>query len=272
MMGPIEQAQAAPGAAAQHVRFVTDGAVAQLILDRPAKRNAVSREMALGLEAALDRLESSPELRVGVVSGAGDTAFCAGADLGYISRGEGELLSTQRGGFAGFVRYPRHKPLIAAVHGYALAGGFEIVLACDLIVAERTAVFGLPEVTRGLIANGGGLLRLARALPRAQALDLILTGRRLDAEEAARLGLVTRVVDRGEAVPEALGLAATIAAHPPSAVRESLSLANAAADAPRAELWALCAEVARRLRGAEAAVEGATAFLDRREPSWNQRQ
>jgi enoyl-CoA hydratase len=253
-----------------HVCFVTDGAVAQLILNRPAKRNAVSHEMALGLEAALDRLENSTELRVGVISGAGDTAFCAGADLSYVARGEGDLLSTERGGFAGLVRYPRRKPLIAAVHGYALAGGFEIVLACDLIVAERTAVFGLPEVTRGLIANGGGLLRLARALPRAQALDLILTGRRLDAEEAARLGLLTRVVEHGAALPEALGLAATIAAHPAAAVRESLSLANAAADPPPAELWALCAEVARRLRGADAAVEGATAFLDHREPSWNQ--
>ncbi|HEY1627223.1 MAG TPA: enoyl-CoA hydratase-related protein, partial [Streptosporangiaceae bacterium] len=146
--------------------------------------------MARGLEAAPDRLENSQELSVGVVCGAGDTAFSAGA---------------------------------------ALAGGFGIALACDLIVAERTAVFGLPEVTRGLIANGGGLLRLARALPRAQALDLILTGRRLDAEEAARLGLVTRVVDQGAALSEALGLAATIAA-----------------------------------------VEGATAFLDHREPSWNQ--
>ena len=258
------------GAPVPHVRFVTDASVAQLILNRPAKRNAVTHEMAIGLEAALDRLESSPELRVGVISGAGDTAFCAGADLGYIARGEGDLLSTQRGGFGGFVRYPRRKPLIAAVHGFALAGGFELALACDLIVAERTAVFGLPEVTRGLIANGGGLLRLAQALPRAQALDLILTGRRLDAEEAARLGLVTRLVDHGQALPAALELAATIATHPPAAVRESLSLANSAASTPPAELWALCAEVARRLRGADAAVEGATAFLDHREPSWNQ--
>jgi enoyl-CoA hydratase len=256
---------AAHDGATPPVRFSTEGPVAHLILSRPAKRNAVSPELALGLEAALDRLEGDQDLHVGVVSGAGDAAFCAGADLSYIARGEGERLSTPRGGFAGFVRYPRRKPLIAAVHGYALAGGFEIALACDLIVAERTAVFGLPEVTRGLIANGGGLLRLARALPPAQALDLILTGRRLDAEEAARLGLVTRVVDHGEALSEALGLAAAIAAHPPAAVRESLYLANIAAEPPRAELWALCAEIARRLREADAAVQGATAFLDRRE-------
>jgi enoyl-CoA hydratase len=254
------------------VLFAADGAIARLILNRPAKRNAVSPDMAVGLEAALDRLEGSPELRVGVISGAGDAAFCAGADLGYVARGEGERLSTQRGGFAGFVRYPRRKPLIAAVHGYALAGGFEIALACDLIVAESTAQFGLPEVSRGLIANGGGLLRLANALPRAQALDIILTGRRLDAAEAARLGLVTRVVGEGEAVDEALRLAATIASHPAAAVTESLYLVNAARCDPSAELWALCAEIARRVRESGDAIEGARAFLDRREASWQDKQ
>ena len=250
------------------VQFVADGAIARLALSRPAKRNAVSPEMAAGLEAALDRLESSPDLRVGVISGEG-AAFCAGADLSYIASGEGARLSTPRGGFAGLVRYPRRKPLIAAVHGYALAGGFEIALACDLVVAERSAQFGLPEVTRGLVANGGGLLRLACALPRARALDLILTGRRLDAAEAAELGLVSRLVEDGQARSAALSLAATIAGHPAAAVRESLYLANAAARRPSAELWALCAEIAGRLRGADDAIEGATAFLDRRAASWN---
>jgi enoyl-CoA hydratase len=253
------------------LQFVADGAIARLTLSRPDKRNAVSPEMAAALEAALDELEGNPELRVGVLSGAGDKAFCAGADLSYIARGEGARLSTPRGGFAGLVRYPRRKPLIAAVHGFALAGGFEIALACDLIVAERSAQFGLPEVTRGLVANGGGLLRLASALPRARALDLILTGRRLDAAEAAELGLVSRVVEDGEALSAALSLAATIAGHPAAAVQESLFLASAAASPPPAELWALCAEIAGRLRGADDAIEGATAFLDRREASWNER-
>jgi enoyl-CoA hydratase/carnithine racemase len=252
------------------VHFVADGAVARLILSRPEKRNAVSPEMALGLEAALDRLENSPELRAAVIYGDGDAAFSAGADLGYVARGEGARLSTRRGGFAGFVRYPRRKPVIAAVHGYALGGGFEIALACDLIVAERGAQFGLPEVTRGLIANGGGVLRLASALPRARALELILTGRRLGAAEAAELGLITQVVDDGQAVGTALSLAAAIAAHPPDAVQESLYLANAAARAPSAELWTLCTEIAGRLRDSSAAVEGATAFLDRRAANWNQ--
>jgi enoyl-CoA hydratase len=251
------------------VQFVADGAVARLILSRPEKRNAVSPDMAAGLEAALDRLEDSPELRVAVIHGDGGAAFCAGADLDYVARGEGARLSTRRSGFAGFVRYPRRKPVIAAVHGYALGGGFEIALACDLIVAERSAQFGLPEVTRGLIANGGGVLRLASALPRARALDLILTGRRLSAAEADQLGLVTQVVDDGQAVAAALSLAAVIAAHPPGAVQESLRLANAAARTPSDELWELCGEIAGRLRGSSNAIEGATAFLDRRAAMWS---
>lgn len=249
------------------IQFLTEGSIARLILNRPSKRNAVSPEMAVGLEAALDRLESDPELRIGVISGAGSAAFCAGADLAYIASGQGERLSTARGGFAGFVRYPRRKPLIAAVHGYALAGGFEIALACDLIVAECTAQFGLPEVSRGLIANGGGLLRLANALPRAQALDIILTGRRLDAAAAARIGLVTRVVDEGEAIHEALRLAAAIAAHPPAAIQASLYLANVAGYVPPVELWDLCAEVARRVRESGEAVKRARSFLGGREIS-----
>lgn len=254
------------------VRFVEHGAVAQVILSRPAKRNAVSPEMARLLEAALDRLESTPRFRVGILSADGDAAFCAGADLGYVARGDGAQLSTARGGFAGFVRYPRRKPIIAAVHGYALAGGFEIALACDLLVAERTAEFGLPEVTRGLIANGGGILRLATVLPRARALDLILTGRTLSATEADQLGLVSRLVDAGQAVSEAFALATAIAGNAPAAVRESLFLANAAAYAPSAETWELCAEIAQRLRTAGDAIEGATAFLDRRDASWTDHQ
>jgi enoyl-CoA hydratase len=258
------QGQVSQNTLGEPVQFIADGAIARLILNRPEKRNAVSAEMADALESALERLETSGELRVGVISGAGEAAFCAGADLDYIARGKGEQLSTPCGGFAGFVRYPRRKPLIAAVHGYALGGGFEIALACDLIIAERNAVFGLPEVTRGLIANGGGVLRLANTLPRARALELILTGRRIDAAEAADLGLITQVVDDGEALNAALSLAGSIAAHPAAAVRESLVLANAAANFPSPELWALCAEIAGTLRGADAAIERATAFVNRK--------
>jgi enoyl-CoA hydratase/carnithine racemase len=252
--------------ASRPVRCTTRGPVAEIVLSRPAKRNAITPEMATLLEAAVDQLEENPALRVGVLAAEGET-FCAGADLGYVARGESSTLATPRGGFAGFVRYPRRKPIIAAVHGHALAGGFEIALACDLIVAERTAWFGLPEVTRGVIA-GSGLLRLASSLPRARALDIILTGRMLPAPEAAQLGLITRLVSAGTARREAGTLAATIAANAPAAVRESLFLANAAATTPSPQTWALAVEISRRLRTSADAVEGATAFLDRRDASW----
>jgi len=250
------------------VLFTGHGSVAHLVLNRPAKRNAVSPELATALEAAIDRLENDPAYRVGVLSGAGDAAFCAGADLGCVAAGEGDRLSTARGGFAGFVRYPRRKPVIAAVHGYALAGGFELALACDLLVAEQSATFGLPEVKRGLVANGGGVLRLASMLAPAQALDIILTGRSFGAAEAAQFGLVSRLVPPGHAVSEAMSLAAAIAANAPSAVRESLRLATAARSAPSALAWDLSAEIARRLRGSAEAAEGASAFLERREAQW----
>jgi enoyl-CoA hydratase len=260
-----EGQQGAPG---DPVLFTGHGHVAHLVLNRPAKRNAINPDLAAALEAAVERLESDPRYRVGVLSGAGDAAFCAGADLACVAAGQGERLATTRGGFAGFVRYPRRKPVIAAVHGYALAGGFEIALACDLLVAEQTARFGLPEVKRGLVANGGGVLRLASLLPPAQALDIILTGRTFTGAEAARFGLVTRLVPAGQAVSAALALAATIAANAPMAVRESLRLATAAGSAPPSMAWDLSAEIARRLRGGAEAAEGAAAFLDRRDAQW----
>jgi len=258
-------------AGAAEVRLVIRGSVAHIVLTRPARRNAITPEMATALEASVDRLETDPSLSVGVLSGEGDAAFCAGADLSHVARGEGGALATPRGGFAGFVRYPRRKPVIAAVHGYAVAGGLEIMLACDLVVAERTARFSLPEVTRGVVA-GSGVVRLASSLPRARALDIILTGRTLTAAEAAELGLISRLVDSGQAVPEALSLAATIAAHAPGAVRESLRLANAVIAGPSAAAWDLAAEISRRIRATTDAMEGASAFLDRRDPTWTDQQ
>ena len=262
--------EAMQGAPDDPVQFIGHGDIAHLVLNRPAKRNAVTPEMAACLEAAVERLEGDSRYRVAVLSGAGGAAFCAGADLGCVAAGEGERLSTERGGFAGFVRYPRRKPIIAAVHGYALAGGFEIALACDLLVAEETATFGLPEVKRGLIANGGGVVRLASLLPPAKALDIILTGRTVDAAEAAQLGLVSRLVPAGQAVGEAMSLAAVIAANAPIAVRESLRLASAVAAAPSRMAWDLSAEIARRLRVGADAVEGATAFLEHRATQWQE--
>jgi enoyl-CoA hydratase/carnithine racemase len=254
-------------AGAPPVRLVIRGSIAHIILARPEKRNAITPQMAREVETAVDRLETDSALRVGVLSAEGEAAFCAGADLSYVARGEGGALATPRGGFAGFVRYPRRKPVIAAVHGYAVAGGLEIMLACDLVVAERTAQFSLPEVTRGVVA-GSGVLRLASSLPRARALDIILTGRSLTAPEAAELGLVSRLVDSGQAVSAALSLAAAIAANAPGAVRESLRLANAAAAGPSAQTWELAAEISRRVRATADAIEGASAFLDRRDAAW----
>lgn len=256
-----------PGA----VRVATRGAIAHIVLDRPAKRNAITPQMATALEAAVDQLESDPVLRVGVLSAEGDVAFCAGADLSYVARGQGNALATRRGGFAGFVRYPRRKPIIAAVHGYAVAGGMEIVLACDLVIAERSARFALPEVTRGVVA-GSGVLRLSSVLPRARALDIILTGRTLGAAEVSELGLISRLVDTGQAVPAALSLAATIASNAPHAVQESLRLADAAAAGPSAQAWELAAEISRQIRATADATEGARAFLDRRDATWTNQQ
>lgn len=268
----VAMTEVTQGAADGPVQFTGHGSVAHLMLNRPAKRNAVTPEMAVSLEAAVDRLARDSRYRVAVLSGAGGAAFCAGADLGCVAAGEGDRLSTERGGFAGFVRHPRRKPVIAAVQGYALAGGFEIALACDLLVADETAMFGLPEVKRGLIANGGGVVRLAALLPPARALDIILTGRTVDAAEAAELGLVTRLAPAGRALGEAMSLAEVIAANAPTAVSESLRLARAVAVGPFRMAWDLSAEIARRVRAGAEAFEGATAFLERRAAEWQEQK
>lgn len=246
------------------VAFHEDGPICEIRLRRPHKRNAITPEMARLCDDALFRLESSSEVRVGVISSEGPV-FCAGADLGVIASGEGHLLSTKTGGFAGIARYPRRKPLIAAVQGAALAGGFEVALACDLIVAEKTAKFGLPEVSRGIIANGGGLLRLSALLPPALALDLILTGRAIDAPEAASFGIVSRVVDVGTARQRALELANQIADLSPEAVQTSLHIARVSAYTIPESMWDLCSALATSLRTSPDAVARALAFVEHRE-------
>lgn len=249
-----------PGTDEPHVVLHRLGAVAHIELNRPEKRNAIDPETTRLLEGAVLELEDDPSLSAGVISGRGTAAFSAGADLNHVADGDGDALSTARGGFAGITRLPRTKPLIAAVHGYALAGGFEIALACDLIVAERSATFGLPEVQRGLIANGGGLIRLPRRMPAAIAADVLLTGRRLSAEEALHHGVVSRVVDDGDALPTALELARGIAASSPMAVQASLQVLRAV-DAVPEEVWDLCAELARTVRRSARAVESARLFV-----------
>ncbi|MHB8671343.1 MAG: crotonase/enoyl-CoA hydratase family protein [Acidimicrobiales bacterium] len=252
------------------VEVEVKGRVAIATIRRPEARNAVNGAVARCMEAAIDRLEDDPDLWVGIVAGEGPV-FCAGADLKEISAGRATDLMTERGGFGGLARRTRTKPLIAAVDGPALAGGCEIALACDLVVASRRAAFGLPEVKRSLLAAAGGLHRLPRALPRNVALEIIMTGDPIDAERAHQLGLVNALVEPGEALDAALALAGRIAANAPLAVRESRRLALAALEADDAEPWRAVGEAFVSIAGSEDFAEGPLAFIEKRAPRWKGR-
>lgn len=247
------------------IGYEEHGHVAVITLRRPDVRNAVNDEVAQGLEAAIDRLEESG-LRAGVLSANGP-AFSAGADLKLISEGRREEMYTERGGFAGIIARERTKPLIAAVDGPAVAGGFEIVLACDLIVASRAASFGLPEVKRSLVAAGGGLFKTERVLPRNVALTMLLTGDPLSAERAHALGMVSALCEPGEARATAIALAERIAANAPLAVQATLAF-GAGDDG---ELWRRSRQAMADILETEDAAEGPRAFLERREPRWQGR-
>lgn len=239
-----------------------------ITLNRPDQRNAVNLAVAEGIAAALDRLDGSPELRVGVLAGAGK-GFCAGMDLKAFVAGERPWVEGR--GFAGIVRRPPEKPLIAAVEGFAVAGGFEIALCCDLLVAARGARFGIPEVKRGLVAAGGALLRLPRRIPYHLAMELALTGELVDAERMAEVGLVSRLVEPGGAVAEALSLAAAVAANGPLAVAASKRVMVEAPSWPADALWERQAEIADPVRDSEDAREGAAAFAEKRAAVWRGR-
>lgn len=256
--------------AEQVLRYEVDGRVATLTLNRPDQRNAVDPALALAIEQAMDRLESDDDVWAAVLTGAGGV-FSAGADLKAIAAGRVDDLSTDRGGFAGFVHYPRRKPVVAAVRGLALAGGTELVLACDLVVAATDAAFGLPEVTRGIVAAAGGLFRLPRVLPRARALELILTGDRMPADEGHRLGLVNALVEPEQVLATARSMAERICRNAPVAVRESLAVARRALDVSEDEGWRLSAEAMARIGRTEDAVEGPRAFVEKRIPNWTGR-
>src|SRR5438309_11919725 len=200
------------------VEYEKRGRTAVITIRRPEARNAVNGEVAKGMEAAIDQLEDDDDVWVGIVAGEGPV-FSAGADLKAISSGQAAELQTERGGFAGIAHRDRAKPVIAAVDGPALAGGCEIALACDLIVASTQARFGIPEVKRSLVAAAGGLFRLPQALPRNIALELALTGDPIDAERAYAFGLVNVLVEPGQALDGALALAERITANAPLAVR-----------------------------------------------------
>jgi enoyl-CoA hydratase/carnithine racemase len=245
--------------------------IALVTLNRPEARNAVNDQVAKGMDAIVKQTEADPDVRVVVLTGSGEIAFSAGADLKMISQGRGSELGTPDGGFGGFVYHKRDKPWIAAVGGFALAGGLELALTCDMIVASEKAVFGLPEVTRGIIAGAGGMYRLPRALPRAIAMEVIATGGRFSAERAIQYGMINKLVPHEKLMDEAFALAQTIADNAPLAVIESLKVARLTYDRAEEELIRLTDEGNAKVFQSEDAREGPLAFVEKRKPVWKGR-
>jgi enoyl-CoA hydratase len=239
-----------------------------ITINRPKVRNALNAAVAAGVRDAVDELDSSDDLRAGVLTGAGGT-FSAGMDLKAFLAGETPAIGGR--GLCGITQTPPRKPMIAAVEGWALAGGFELVLACDLVVASRAAKFGVPEVKRSLVAAAGGALLLARRIPQAIALEMLLTGDPIDAARAAQVGLVNLVVDEGGALDAAIGLATRIAANGPLAVAATKQIARDGADWSAAEGWEQQAKVIQPVMTSQDAREGATAFAQKRAPVWTGR-
>jgi enoyl-CoA hydratase/carnithine racemase len=252
------------------VSYEREGHVARITLRRPERLNAIDAAVNAELVAAVERLDADPQARVAILAGEG-RAFCAGADLGTVAAGEGADLGDATATFAGFVSMPRTTPIVAAVHGYALAGGLELALACDVVVAATGTQFGLPEVTRGLVAAAGGAIRLPRLVPEKRALEIILTGRRFDADEALALGLVSRVVEPADLDAAAAELAGAIAANAPVAVQTSLALVRATRGLTESDAWEHSASAWRDVLETDDAREGAQAFLERRDPEWSGR-
>jgi enoyl-CoA hydratase len=244
------------------------GAVQVVTINRPEARNALDAAVAQGVAAAVDELDADGDLRAGVLTGAGGT-FSAGMDLKAFLRGERPAIEGR--GLCGITQTPPRKPLVAAVEGWALAGGFELVLACDLVVAARTARFGVPEVSRSLVAAAGAALFLPRRIPQAIAMEMLLTGQPVDAERAAAVGLVNRLVDEGGALEAAVELAGVIAANGPLAVAATKEIARGTADWTAEEGWARQQELIGPVFASEDAREGATAFAERRPPVWRGR-
>jgi enoyl-CoA hydratase len=234
-------------------------------LNRPDQRNAVNAEVAQGIAAALDELDADVSLSVGIVTGAGGF-FCAGMDLKAFAAGQTPWVAGR--GFAGITERASDKPLIAAIEGFAVAGGLEIALACDLIVAAAGAKLGIPEVKRSLVAAGGGLLRLPRMLPRNIANELALTGDLIPAERAHELGLVNRVTEPGAALDAAVALAITIAANGPLALAGTKQILRESVDWPQAEAFERQRAIWEPIFASEDAKEGATAFAEKRAPIW----
>ena len=234
-------------------------------INRPQVRNAINRAVSEAVAAAVDELDERTDLTLGIITGTGGN-FCTGMDLKAFLAGE--LVALPGRGLAGFIQRPPRKPMIAAVEGWAVAGGFEIALACDLIVAARDARFGLPEVKRGLVAAAGGLLRLPRRIPPAIAKQLALTGEPLSAADASRLGLVNELTEPGQALDGALDLARRITPNGPLAVRTTKQILDQALDWTVAEGFSRQEPMVAQILASADAREGAAAFAEKRPPAW----
>ena len=244
------------------------GAVQVIVINRPEARNALNRAVAVGIRDAVDELDGLDELRAGVLAGAGGT-FSSGMDLKAFLGGE--VPSFPGRGLCGITQTPPRKPLVGAAEGWALAGGFELLLACDLVVAGTSARFGVPEVKRSLVAGAGGALLLAKRVPRALALELLLTGDPIDAARAAEIGLVNRVVPEGGALEAAVELAERIAANGPLAVMATKQIALSGGDWPPEQCWDQAAALTAAVFASQDAREGARAFAEKRAPVWRGR-
>jgi enoyl-CoA hydratase len=243
---------------------IADG-IMIVTLNRPEARNAANKALAEGVSAAMDELESNDDVRVAILTGAGGT-FCSGMDLkAFVS---GETPSIEGRGFAGLTEYTPSKPLIAAVEGYALAGGLELAISCDLIVTADNAKFGIPEVKRGLAAAAGGLMKLPKQIPPRLAMELALTGDFISAQRACEVGLVNEVVPAGTALEAAKALAARIVANGPLAVTVSKKVVLESADWSASEMWDKQAALVMPVFTSEDAIEGSVAFAEKRAPNW----
>jgi enoyl-CoA hydratase len=251
---------------ADEVQVEVDGAVAVITINRPQARNAINAAVANGIASALDELDERKDVSVLVLTGAGGY-FSSGMDLKAFLGGE--LPWVEGRGFGGIVENPPAKPIIAAVEGYALAGGFELVLSCDIVVASREAKFGLPEPKRGLVAGAGGLLRLPRRIPYHIAMEIALTGDFYPATRLAELGLVNRVTEPGEALAAAKELAAKIAENAPLALKGSKRIIVESADWSREEMFERQRSIVDPIFGSKDAMEGAAAFAEKRAPRWS---
>ncbi|MDX6703391.1 MAG: enoyl-CoA hydratase, partial [Baekduia sp.] len=239
-----------------------------ITLNRPEVRNAVNAAVAEGIATALDELDADDELAVGVLTGAGGF-FCAGMDLGAFVKGESPWYGDR--GFAGIAQRSARKPLIAAIEGFAVAGGLEVALACDLVVAAEGAKLGIPEAKRSLVAAGGALLRLPQRMPYHVVMELALTGDPLPAERFHAFGLVNQLAPKGEVLDAALALAARVAENGPLAVAASKQILQEQYDWPAAEMWEKQGAISGPVFASEDAKEGATAFKEKRDPVWQGR-